>query len=468
MNAPVILQEPFNVEAEHQILGALLLDNEGLNLVSGFLEPEHFYVPCHAEIYRIIRDLCAEGRVASPVSVKQGLTIEPPNGEEKARYLVRLVGNAASNVVVADYGRAIVELATRRELMQAADTLKYHAANLPVGSIAKIIDDADAAAAHARASISFEDASPDDVGTIGAQYIEDLTQALKGEGAETPSTGFADLDRKIGCWQPGCLYVLAGRPGMGKSAFAVSSMLHTVALKPKRDGSPFGAAYFSLEVPAADLWARMASHEIFRRHKARIEYQQIKRKAGLSDGEANAVCEAHYELKDLPIRIYDRPGVTIAQVEAKARALRTTWERRGQSLDVIFLDHLGLLRPSARYRGNRTAELTEITAHCLAMAKRLGVALVLLSQLNREVEKREGCRPQLSDLRESGSIEQDANSVVFLYRPEYYAIRDATPLAFGDENRLEAIVAKSRDGATGSLDLYCDIAINFIDNGGAR
>lgn len=463
MNAPISATLS-NIEAEQGLIGALLLENGNLNFVTDRLEPGHFSVPEHAEIYRTIRSMVRESRTASPVSLKPVLSFQELGGSQVVKYLMSICANATPAMALADHAGQIIELCLRRNLVQAVDEIKYDACQLGGPSTQKLIEIADEKIARIRAASPLEKETPEAIGDVSQACLERLQELRDGKIDAAPSTGLSDLDRRIGGYGKGRFYVVGGRPAQGKTIFGVNSM-RRVARQRKSDGSNYGVMYFSLEVPYRDVWSRLIASELARSHGP-LAYRDIQNGRGLSDLDAGRVAEISAALSRFPIRIIDRPALTVAQIEARARETKQRWKKNGQSLDVVFVDYLGLIRASDRYRGSRVNEVGEISSGLLAMAKNLDIAVVTLAQLSRGVEGRESKIPNMSDLRDSGAIEQDANAVVFICRPEYYAQQAGEEVTPEDRNRIIFNVDKSRDGSTGIFNAFVSVSHNSIEDRG--
>lgn len=293
-----------------------------------------------------------------------------------------------------------------------------------------------------------------------ADAIEDVTDA-------TISSGWEDLDKVIGGIPTGVLTVVAARPGMGKTAFAVAA----TRLLAKQG---HGVGFFSLEMPNRDLLDRMACAEayrpgVFMSGISDNPYYSTARRGELTPAQQRRFDEGMAEVQRLPIAFDGRKGLKIGKIKTAARRLQAAMARRGSPLVAIFVDHLQHIRPDIDRKGQRTSEVTDITGALMEIAAELGVAVVALSQLNREVEKRTDKRPTMADLRESGSIEQDAHTIIMLYRPAYYfeqARKAGESVNVIDEansrNVLEANVVKQRNGPTETVSMFCEIGANAI------
>ncbi len=453
---------PHNIEAEQQLLGAILTNNDVYDRVSPIVKPEHFFEPLHARIYEIAAARIQKNALASPVTLKAFL--EEDEGLKALggpAYLVRLAGAAISAYAARDYAQMIQDLAIRRDLMALGRDITSRAATMEVDVEPRdqIVDAEQrlyqlGEQGHAaRGFQSFLKAVTDAVNVAAAAYQRD-------GGLAGVSTGLIDLDRKLGGLHRSDLLILAGRPSMGKTSLA-TNMAFSIARSYRKGTLPSGiegavnggvVGFFSLEMSAEQLAARILSEA------AEVPSEQIRR-GDMTEGEFRRLVEAAKELESCPLYIDDTPALPIGQVAARARRLKRT-----HGLDVLFIDYLQLLRGSGRSE-NRVNEVSEITQGLKAIAKELDIPVIALSQLSRQVENREDKRPQLADLRESGSIEQDADVVMFVYREEYYREREKP----GDHDlekmaqwqaameavhgRAEVIIGKQRHGPIGSVEL---------------
>ncbi|GAB4386889.1 replicative DNA helicase [Albidovulum sp.] len=458
-------QLPHNIEAEQQLLGAILTNNDIYDRIANLVKAEHFYEPVHRRIFEIAVARIQKNTLASPVTLRGYLE------EDEAlaalggpAYLVRLAGAAISGVAARDYAQMIYELAVRRELIQLGRDITDRARRIEVDNDPRdqiteaeqrLYTLAEQGTAE-RGFVSFLKASNDAVQAALAAYQRD------GELSGI-STGFADLDRKLGGLHPSDLLILAGRPSMGKTSLA-TNMAFNIARAHRRGRRPDGSegtvnggvvAFFSLEMSAAQLAARILSEA------SELPSEQIRR-GDLSEAEFRRFVEAAKSLETCPLYIDDTPALPISQVTARCRRLKRT-----HGLDVVFVDYLQLLRGTSRTE-NRVQEIAEISMGLKALAKELEIPVVALSQLSRQVENRDDKRPQLSDLRESGSIEQDADVVMFVFREEYYRERekpgdhDMEAMAKWQEvmeqvhGRAEVIIGKQRHGPIGTVELSFD------------
>jgi replicative DNA helicase len=462
---------PHNLEAEQALLGAILVNNEAHDRVSGFLEPAHFFDPLHQQIYETAAKLIASGKQATPITLKTFFESAEPigNGLSVPAYLGQLAVNATTLINVRDYGRTIYDLSIRRQLILIGGDMVDAAYDSPIDFAPKEqIEEAETrlfklaeTGKYGQGFSTFNSAL--------ATAIEMANYAYQRDGGLSGiSTGLKALDNKLGGLQPSDLLILAGRPSMGKSSLATNvafncakarvrslqEKAHLPPEDPSHDGAVVGL--FSLEMSSEQLATRILSEQ------AEVPSEKIRR--GLIDeSEFKSLVRASEEMSTLPLFIDDTGGLSVAQLAARARKLK-----RQQNLGLIIIDYLQLLTGSARRASeSRVQEVSEITTSLKALAKELNVPVVALSQLSRAVENREDKRPQLSDLRESGSIEQDADVVMFVYREEYYVERtkpaEGTPefqtwmtKMQACAGKAEVIVGKQRHGPVGTVDLQFD------------
>ncbi|RWM19332.1 MAG: replicative DNA helicase [Mesorhizobium sp.] len=460
---PLYREAPNNIEAEQALLGAILVNNDAFYRVSDFLKSDHFYEPLHRKIFEVAAELIRMGKIATPITLKTFLPADEKVGDMTvAQYVVRLAVEAVTVVNAADYGRAIYDLATRRALITVGEDMVNIAYDAPVDmSPSEQIEDAERrlfelaeTGRYDGGFESFTDAVKTAVDMANAAYMRD--GHLSGV-----ATGLRDLDRRMGGLQPSDLIIIAGRPGMGKTSLATNMAFNIAeAYVPAQqaDGS-FKAAnggvvgFFSLEMSSEQLATRIISEQ------TEIPSSKIRR-GEISEMDFEKLVACSQTMQKIPLFIDQTGGISIAQLSARARRLK-----RQRGLDVIVIDYIQLMQgSSAKSSQNRVQEITEITTGLKALAKELAVPIIALSQLSRQVESRDDKRPQLSDLRESGSIEQDADVVMFVYREEYY-LKNREPKPGTDEyikwenemnemrGKAEVIIAKQRHGPTGSVSL---------------
>ena len=451
---------PHSTEAEQQLLGAILTNNDVYDRVASVIRAEHFYDPVHARIYELAATRIAKNQLASPVTLKAFM--EDDEGLKELggpAYLARLAGAAISAFAVREYAQMIYDLAVRRDLIHLGQDISAKAGKVDVDSEPKeqIVEAEQKLyklAEQGQSETGFQSflkAVTDAVNVANAAYQRE-------GGLAGVSTGLMDMDKKLGGLHRSDLLILAGRPSMGKTSLA-TNIAFNIAKKYKKGQRPDGTdgtvdggvvGFFSLEMSAEQLASRILSEA------AEIPSENIRR-GDMTEGEFRRFVDAAKTLEACPLYIDDTAAIPIAQLSARARRLKRT-----HGLDVLIVDYLQLVRGTSE---NRVQEIGEISMGLKAIAKELDIPVIALSQLSRQVENREDKRPQLSDLRESGSIEQDADVVMFVFREEYYVEREKP----GDENleemakwqermerlhgRAEVIIGKQRHGPIGTVDL---------------
>jgi len=456
---------PHNIEAEQALLGAILINNEANDRVSSFLEPQHFFDPLHQQIYEVTGKLIAAGKQATPITLRTFFeTAEPIDAHLTVpQYLVRLAASATTVLNAHDYGQTIYDLAIRRNLILIGEDLVNVAYDSPVDFPPDDqIQDAEQKlyslaekGKYGQGFLAFGKALTAAVEMAGAAY-------QRAGGLSGISTGLKDLDNKMGGLQSSDLIILAGRPSMGKTALA-TNIAFNIAKNLRFEKQPDGTekavdgavvGFFSLEMSAEQLATRIVSEQ------AEIPSEKIRR-GMIDERDFGKLVKVSQELQSLHLYIDQTGGISIAQLAARARKLK-----RQRGLGLLVVDYLQLLVGSGKggSNQNRVQEVSEITVGLKALAKELQVPIIALSQLSRQVEQREDKRPQLSDLRESGSIEQDADVVLFVYREEYYVERTkpdgnapeyAEWLAKMDHvhGKAEVIIGKQRHGPVGTVQL---------------
>ena len=452
---------PHNIEAEQALLGAILVNNEAFYRVSDFLEAEHFFEPLHQRIFGVIASVVRANKTATPVTLKTFLEREAPIGDVSVpAYLARLAAAATTVINAADYGRTIYDLATRRNLIGIGEDMVNSAYDAPPDEAPRDLIETSEQRLYELAEtgkygggfVVFEEALKDAIDMAQAAYQRD--GHLSGL-----STGLKDVDELMGGLQPSDLLILAGRPAMGKSSLGSNVGFH-VARHYRAEEGPDGRAktvnggivgMFSLEMSSEQLATRILSEQ------AAVSSEKIRRGKTTRE-EFDRLVDAAALLQSVPLYIDDTGGLTLAQLAARARRLK-----RQRGLDLIIIDYLQLIQGSSRRaQEGRVQEVTEITTGLKALAKELNVPIIALAQLSRQVESRDDKRPQLADLRESGSIEQDADVVLFIYREEYYLKnkkpKEGTEEFLQWEQEMEAahglaelIIGKQRHGPTGTI-----------------
>jgi replicative DNA helicase len=410
---------------------------------------EYFSEPINGAIWQCMIGLATEGRPVNPVTLGVSLgNDQVAPGMTMRQYLAHLAADASCPALyVVDAAKQVRDFwALRKVMARCEDTAQqaiYPGAR-PRDMISDLIQELDGI----RAAMDGRKQSGRSVG----EWMDELTDRLDRQRAgeiieESIPTCLRDLDKKLnGGFHPGELIIVAGRPGMGKSLLGVS-----IARQSAKAG--FGGGIFSLEMGGLQVNARLASDCLYN-SQAPLTASQILNN-DLTDHQAECVHMAKREVRTLPLLVDDSSSLTVGEVSARVRSWRNRFERAGKRLQFIVIDYLKFLRASDRYRGQRHYEVGEITAGLKSLAKDLGIAVVLLVQLNREVEKTSDKRPELSHLRESGDIEADADVVLLLYREAYYLAVANDPRLSDVENELEIIVAKQRMGKTGSVKVFC-------------
>jgi len=481
--SPVPLRmPPHSHEAEQALLGAILANNRAYEKVSEFLRPEHFAEPAHARIFVAAGKLIARGQIADIVTLRAFLEQESALAElGGVAYLAELAAAAITIVNAGEYGRLIYELHLRRELIEIGEDV--------VNTAYKPDPDTPALQAIETAEQRLYELATTGEGERGfRQFKNTLASAIAmAESAYRRdghiagvATGLDDLDKLLGGLHPSDLVILAGRPGMGKTALATNIAFHAAGARgaDAKDQGSAGVGFFSLEMSAEQLATRILAE------KTGVSSERIRR-GDLSGTDFEKVVLAARELESIRLYIDDTPALSVSAVRSRARRLQ-----RQHGLDLIVVDYLQLLRPSTggtARNENRVQEISDITRNLKAIAKELNIPVLALSQLSRAVEQREDKRPQLADLRESGTIEQDADVVMFVFREEYYLERaepsqrpEESQEKFNDryaswQERLRSAVAlaelhiaKQRHGPTGKVMLHFESATTRFSNHGAK
>ncbi len=472
---------PASMEAEQGLIGAILINNQAYERISDFLVAEHFFDPMHARIYDAIARTIERGQIANPVTLKPFFDQDPDMASlGGAQYLARLAASISTIVNIYDYGRLIHDMFLRRQLIGIGEDVVNACYDPKVETTAT-----DQVEATEQKLFELSKSGSVEGGfqpfSIALTHAINTAQAAhKNDGKISGvATGFIDLDKKMGGLHNSDLIILAGRPSMGKTALATNIAFNAARrfgaenrANPKE--KPKTVAFFSLEMSAEQLANRIISED------AGISSEQIRRGA-ISRDEFSRVVESANTLSQIPFFIDETPALSISALRTRARRLA-----RQTNLGLIIVDYLQLMTlPGGFSKGdNRVQEISEITRGLKAVAKELHIPVIALSQLSRQVEMREDKRPQLSDLRESGSIEQDADVVMFVYREAYYAERAEPRFPKSDENqdefyaraakwngdfekiknRAEVILGKQRHGPIGSIDLHFNPSTTKFSN----
>jgi replicative DNA helicase len=454
-------EQPANAEAEQALLGAILVNNDAYYRVSDFLEPNHFFHPAHRRIFEVAGTLIKAGKVATPVTLRTHLNDIDVGGLTPPQYLARLAAEATTIINAEDYGRTVYDLATRRSLIAIGEEVVNVAYDSPVENSPRDQIEMAERRLYELAETGRYDGGFQRFSDALTHAIDMAAAAFKRAGKLSGiSSGLSDLDRQMGGLQPSDLIVLAGRPGMGKTALA-TNIAFNIAKAYEGEKQPDGSiktvnggivGFFSLEMSAEQLATRIIAEQ------SGVPSYKIRR-GDLREDDFYKLTAAAREMQSIPFHIDQTGGISIAQLVARARRLK-----RQRGLDLLVIDYIQLLSGSSKKGENRVQEVTEITTGLKALAKELNVPVLALSQLSRQVESRDDKRPQLSDLRESGSIEQDADVVMFVFREEYYL--DKREPKMGTEEHMkwqvtmdeihgkaEVIIGKQRHGPTGTIKL---------------
>jgi replicative DNA helicase len=458
---------PHNIEAEQALLGAILVNNDAFYRVSDFLLAEHFFEEVHRRIFETTQSLIRAGKIANPITLKTFLGDADLGGLTVSQYLARLAAEATTVINAQDYGQTIYDLAIRRNLISVGEEMVNVAYDSPVeASPREQIEETErklfALAEKGRYEGGFQPFA-----SAITTAIDMAARAYERDGGLSGiATGLRDLDQRMGGFQNSDLIIIAGRPAMGKTSLA-TNIAFNMARAWRGEKQPDGAlktvngaivGFFSLEMSAEQLATRIVAEQ------SAISSYKI-RQGKITEQEFYRLSDVAAEIEKMPLYIDQTGGISIAQLVARARRLK-----RQRGLDVLFIDYLQLLSGSAKKGDNRVQEVTEITTGLKALAKELNVPVIALSQLSRGVESRDDKRPQLQDLRESGSIEQDADVVMFVFREEYY-VKNREPKPGTEEHfkwqaemdaihgKAELIIGKQRHGPTGTVQLQFDAEV---------
>ncbi len=466
---------PQNIAAEQAILGCILLSNGQYHRVADFLRPEHFSEPVHVRIYAAIEKLIERNEVANPVTLKRFFDADAALAERGgAAYLVKLAGASVTPLNVADYGRTIHEAYKLRQLGEIAENIRadVHAGD-PERSADVVIGDAEEAlyqlAEQRRGSGTLAPVA--EASRIAVARAEEAYKARgKIVGLET---GLVDLDRFLGGLMPAELIVCGGRPSMGKTGLATTiarGAARKIAGEMATGGRKGGVGFFSLEMSKEAIAARLIADE------SGVSTEK-QRRGELDQTDFEAIMQGQQAIDRLPIFIDDSAALGIAQIRHRARRMA-----RRNGLSLIIIDHLQKTKQPSKVESRRL-EIEEMTGGVAALAKELNVPVLLLSQLSRAVEQRDDRRPTMADLRESGSIEQDADVILFLYREEYYLRRSPPTQRDGEDDAdfgarharwsqrcasvagaAEIIVAKNRNGRDGTINVHFNAERSRFEN----
>jgi replicative DNA helicase len=442
---------PNNIEAEQSVIGSILVTNEIFDEISTIISNINFYDPMHQKIFNAIESLVYKGMLANPITLKNYFENEKDD-LDVPEYLVKITKFSTSIRQAIEYSKIVYDMFVRRELIkiseQTIDNAKINdldtsGQNIIENSERLLFDLAEKGSFNS-SLVKFDDAMK--------QTIEMASAAYKNEGGIVGvPTGLRDLDDKLGGLHQSDLIIIAGRPSMGKTSLA-TNIAFNAAKNIQDNGKKSSIAFFSLEMSSEQLSTRILSEQ------ARIGSNDIRR-GRISDEQFDQFLETSKNIAELPLFIDETPAISIAAMSNRARRIK-----RLHGLDMIVVDYIQLMRGTTYNKDGRVQEISQITQGLKAVAKELGVPVVALSQLSRQVEQRDDHKPQLADLRESGSIEQDADVVMFVYREGYYLQRKEPREATVEHAEWQAkmnevahlaeiIIGKQRHGPIGKVTL---------------
>lgn len=445
---------------ESALIGACISTPLAAHRAMGIVQPHHFKEELHQALWSAVVEMVTDGR---PVSMPT-LLAKVGRAEFEHMSLSQYIAKCAANTscppaYVADYARQVRECWGLRQVMEQGDLARYAAA-LPGANAKALISELINSLDETRAVIDGKVRNGRSLGAITASIIDSGNRRRQGEivGDEPITTGLRDLDRKLmGGFRPGQLIIIGGRPGMGKTTVGVS-----VSRQMSKAGAP--GVMFSLEMPEEQIASRFIADELYS-STGTLTAGAILQADKLSNGDFERICLAERDLESRPLLVDDTSNLTVGELGARCRSHAQRLERVGKRLQFVVVDYLKFLKASDRYRGQRHYEVGEISGGLKSLAKDLNIAVILLVQLNREVEKRAEKKPELSDLRESGDLEADADIVMLLFREAYYLANDpnADKHRLSEvENKLDVIIAKQRMGSTGTVELFCHAGASAV------
>ena len=441
-------EHPNNIEAEQSVIGSILLSNEIFDEINMIIVSKNFYDPMHQKIFGAIEKLIYSGMLANPITLKNHFENEKDE-LNVPEYLVKVTKFSTSSRQAIEYSKLIYDLFVKRELIKISenviDTAKLNDLDNDgqkiIENFEKSLFDLAEKGSFSNSLIKFDEAM--------RQTIEMASNAYKNdEGIVGVPTGLTDLDDRLGGLHKSDLIIIAGRPSMGKTALATNIAFYA-AKKLQDDGKKSSIAFFSLEMSSEQLSTRILAEQ------SRIKSNDIRR-GRISEEQFDKFIETSKDISELPLYIDETPAISIAALSNRARRIKRLY-----GLDMVVIDYIQLMRAS-NFKDGRVQEISEITQGLKALAKELSVPVVALSQLSRAVEARDDKKPQLADLRESGSIEQDADVVMFVYREAYYLERKEPRPATVEHAEWQAkmnevsslaeiIIGKQRHGPTGNI-----------------
>jgi replicative DNA helicase len=443
---------PCNIEAEQAVIGSILVSNEIYDEISPLLDHNKFFDPIHSKLYETIENLIGKGLLANPITLKNHFEnnegLKELGGQE---YLIKITKFSTSKKQAIDYANIVQEMHTRRELIKISETVQYEASETEennttgeeiIQSTEKSLFDLAERGHFNQSFMKFENALKQTIDMAKSAYQNE-------EGIVGVPTGLTDLDSRLGGMHKQDLIIIAGRPSMGKTALATNIAFHA-AKNIQKKGAKSTVAFFSLEMSSEQLSTRILSEQ------SRIKSNDIRR-GKVSEKEFEQFIETSKNIYELPLYIDETPAITIAAISNRSRRIKRLF-----GLDLIIVDYIQLMRSGRKMEFNRVQEISEITQGLKALAKELNVPVLALSQLSRQVEQRDDKKPQLADLRESGSIEQDADVVMFVFREAYYLERKEPTLGTIEHaewqqkmdeisSLAEIMIGKQRHGPTGNV-----------------
>ena len=443
---------PCNIEAEQAVIGSILVSNDIYDEVSTIIDIQKFFDPIHSKIYEVIEKLISKGLLANPITLKDYFEnnegLKELGGHE---YLIKITKYSTSLKQAIDYANIVQEMHVRRELIKISETVLYQASNNidldssseeMIQNTEKSLCDLAERGHFNRSFIKFDNALKQTIAMAKSAYQNE-------EGIVGVPTGLTDLDSRLGGMHKQDLVIIAGRPSMGKTALATNIAFHA-AKNIEKKGNKSTVAFFSLEMSSEQLSTRILSEQ------SRIRSNDIRR-GKVSEKEFEQFIETSKNIFELPLYIDETPAITIAAISNRSRRIKRLF-----GLELIVVDYIQLMRSTGRKEYNRVQEISEITQGLKALAKELNVPVLALSQLSRAVEQRDDKKPQLADLRESGSIEQDADVVMFVYREAYYLERKEPTLGSIEHaewqqkmdevsSLADIMIGKQRHGPTGNV-----------------
>ena len=442
---------PNNIDAEQSVIGSILVSNEIFDEINTIASSINFYDPMHQKIFAAIESLIYKGMLANPITLKNYFENEK-DALNVPEYLVKITKFSTSSRQAIEYSRIIYDMFVRRELIKISentiDSAKLNdldtSGQTIIENSERLLFDLAEKGSFNSSLVKFDEAMKLTIEMASAAYKND-------EGIVGVPTGLTDLDDRLGGLHNSDLIIIAGRPSMGKTALA-TNIAFNAAEKLQKNGKKSSIAFFSLEMSSEQLSTRILAEQ------SRIKSNDIRR-GKISDEQFDKFIETSKNISELPLYIDETPAISIAAMSNRARRIKRLF-----GLDMIVVDYIQLMTGSLNNRDGRVQEISQITQGLKAIAKELKVPVVALSQLSRAVEQRDDHKPQLSDLRESGSIEQDADVVMFVYRAAYYLERKEPQVATVEHAEWQAkmnevahlaqiIIAKQRHGPTGNIDL---------------